>query len=437
MADKPFDFSTTISERAGLPTFKPSPEQEKYIRDGVAYMVMRAPFWAHILYNEMRIEYTYAVPYAATDGHIVYMNPDGCKAAGMDVANIAFVLAHEVSHGFLGDLIRSVLWRETKQVSAHGWTLEYCHQTMNRAEDYRINAMLIEGKVGKMPQVGLFDKNLSEKGMEPATEIYKKLWDKQGGKPMPQGGQAGPGQGQGHGGFDIHMDPSKKAKDADASGQRQQAIAAAAQAAMASGQGNLPSALKILIGDILEPKVSWQEFLKTTMMRKSGDPIWDWRYLDKRLLVRPDPMYFARQAHTGAGTIVIGYDTSGSCVSDEMQRTFFSEMAGIVADLNPQELVVIWCDAAVQRVDVIDEPEDLEELRADINASGGAPGGGGTDFRPVFEKVAELGLEPDMVVYLTDTYGSFPNVEPHYPTIWASIVPNPNVPWGDVVEIDL
>ena len=126
-------------------------------------------------------------------------------------------------------------------------------------------------------------------------------------------------------------------------------------------------------------------------------------------------MYFARQAHMGAGTVVIGYDTSGSCVNPDVQQRFFSEMAGIVADLNPEQLIVIWCDAAVQRVDELEEPEDLEELRADINSLGGAPGGGGTDFRPVFREIEERDLIPDMVVYLTDTYGSFPDHEPDYP----------------------
>ena len=40
-----------------------------------------------------------------------------------------------------------------------------------------------------------------------------------------------------------------------------------------------------------------------------------------------------------------------------------------------------------------------------------------------------------MVVYLTDTYGVFPSSEPSYPVIWASIINNPTVPFGHVVEI--
>ena len=98
---------------------------------------------------------------------------------------------------------------------------------------------------------------------------------------------------------------------------------------------------------------------------------------------------------------------------------------------------MIWCDAKVQRVDELDEPEDLEELRADINRQGGAPGGGGTDFRPVFEEIEKRGIQPDMLVYLTDTYGSFPTQEPDYPVIWASVIKSPRVPWGDVVEVEL
>ena len=84
---------------------------------------------------------------------------------------------------------------------------------MNWAEDYRINAMLIEGKVGKMPSVGLFDNaNLSAKGMEPAVVIYEKIWKK-----AEAGGGGGSG---GMGGFDIHLKPGDKAKDADKAGKR-------------------------------------------------------------------------------------------------------------------------------------------------------------------------------------------------------------------------
>ncbi len=420
---------------AHIPQCKPTKEDDKFTHDAMAYLVVKHPFFAHLLYNEMRIVHTDAIDTAATDGRTIFLNVPGLRAIGFNtIARMAFVIAHEIAHCFLGDMLMNLKWTKDECVITPKGKLPYVHMLMNIAEDYRINAMLIEAKVGEYPpNSGCYDVNYSQKGMESGVEIYARLWK--------DGYSLKVGKGSGNGGlgtpFDIHLTPDSKAEKEAATGKREQAIAAAAEAARASGKGDLPAAIRQIIGEILEPKVAWQDHLKATMQRKAGDPSYDWRYIDRRMMVRPDPVYFAKQSHTGAGTIVIGYDTSGSCVSPAIQQLFFSEMAGIVAELNPSQLVIIWCDASVQRVDDIDDPEDLLDLHRQINELGGAPGGGGTSFKPVFERVEELELQPDMLVYLTDTYGDFPAHEPDYPTIWCSIVPKPRVPWGDVVEVEL
>ena len=112
---------------------------------------------------------------------------------------------------------------------------------------------------------------------------------------------------------------------------------------------------------------------------------------------------------------------------------FFAEMAGILEDVRPRRMVVMWCDAEVNRVDEVEEANDLNDLRKK-----GAVGGGGTMFEPVFDEVKKMGLDDiDALVYLTDGYGSFPKHEPSYPVIWGSISAPDLVryPWGDVVDI--
>jgi len=118
-------------------------------------------------------------------------------------------------------------------------------------------------------------------------------------------------------------------------------------------------------------------------------------------------------------------------------NVFFAEMNGICADLNPERLIIMWCDAHVHRVDELEDVEDLLEYKEVIDGDGGPGGGGGTSFVPVFEMVAEMGLQPDMLVYLTDMAGTFPKVEPDYPVIWGSIYPCDNQPFGEVVHVDL
>lgn len=421
--------------RAYIPTYKPGREDERYIRDGLAFLTMTAPFWSHILYSEMAIVYSHDIPYAATDAHYIFVNPDGMREAEMGIEEVAFVLAHEVCHYMFGDLLLGMVWRDQGHVMVSGGkTLPYSHDIMGAAMDFRINAALIQGKVGKFPKIGLYDKSLSEKGMEGAVEIYEKLWKAAG------GGGGGKGAGTGKGGFDEHVEPGQeeqRAERGNGPAKRTQAIAAAVQAAQAAGKGNLPDAIKNVIGEILNPKVRWQDHLRASMQRAQGEPRHDWSKVNKRLISRPShKIVFARKGNYGCGTLVVGYDTSGSVNNPEMMQRFFSEMNGIVQELAPKELIVMFCDTEVHRMDQLDEVEDLLAYREAVNDSGGTGGGGGTSFVPVFEEIKRLHLEPDMVVYLTDMLGTFPGEEPSYPVIWASILKR-EAPFGHVVHVEL
>jgi predicted metal-dependent peptidase len=145
----------------------------------------------------------------------------------------------------------------------------------------------------------------------------------------------------------------------------------------------------------------------------------------------PEPIFAPGRAGRGAGTVVIGADTSGSMGEAEI-ALYFAEMFGILEDVRPKRLVVMWCDAAVGRVDEVEDASELLTLRGK-----GAPGGGGTDFRPVFDEIKKLGIEPDCLVFFTDGYGTFPAAtEATYPVLWGSVACKPeHYPFGDVVQL--
>ena len=200
-------------------------------------------------------------------------------------------------------------------------------------------------------------------------------------------------------------------------------------------QGKLPGSLKRLIGEILNPKVSWQDHIRSELNRISGAEGLDWSAANRRLICRDllgyDPIFFARSSGYSSGTIVVGVDTSGS-IGDEQVTAFFREMHGIFEDLNPEAIVIIDCDAKVYSVREVTDLTELDEVRKE-----GVDGGGGTAFGPVFAKVAELGIEPECLVYLTDMEGSFPKEEPPYPTIWGSIKAGKTAPFGEVVHVEV
>lgn len=444
----------------GLQIFKPNRSQEKFIENARGFLQLVRPFYAALLHSSCPIRYTYDVPRLATDGSYCYVNPDSMEEQKWTIPNVGLGLAHEVVHVLRNDIIMGIFWRTQGYVPCKGGDLPYDHDLMGAAADYVINAMLLADNFAEFPPEGLYDPALSRAGMERSIDIYEILFKRreaeqkkqQQGQPQPGQGQPQPGQGQpqqsqdgssgqGTGNFDQHLEPSQEAIEAEAKGgatQRAQAIASARMVAEAAGKGDMPAALRQLIGEIMSPKVKWQDHLKSSMHRAAGTPGLNWTQLNKRLISRPDPwgpISFARKTEYGCGTIVVGYDTSGSCIDEATQTKFFTEMSGIVADLNPEKLVVIWCDQEVQRVDEIEGAEDLEMLRHEINEAGGAPGGGGTNFVPVFDYVHDTHLEPDMLIFLTDTLGIFP-AEPDYPVIWCSLLRDMRVPFGELVEID-
>lgn len=428
----------TPPETTWIP-YTPEPAIERCWSDSRAYVVFKWQFFAHMIYDGMKMVHTRSVPLAATDSVNILLNHDGLENMGINtIPQRVFVMAHEVGHRVFNDLVMAIIWRQTKQVSLGGgrW-LPYDHEIMNMAQDYRINAMLVNAKVGQMPECALYDENISKMGMETCVEIYEKIYQEETEKRKRAGDRWVPyGPGGGGKGFDQHIEPTKQQVQADRV-RREQQIIAAAEIALRT-QGTIPGAMQLLINEILHPKVAWEQHLRSTMTRKAGEPKLDWRFRNRRLAGRtPDPMFYAKVGHKGCGIIGVGYDTSGSCVDPKVQQRFFSEMAGIAKDLNPEKMVIIWCDATVQRVDDLDSPTDLTELRNEINKAGGAPGGGGTDFRPIFEYVEKHQLKPDMLIVLTDTYGTFPESAPGFPVIWCSIGGKTKVPFGELIHVEL
>jgi predicted metal-dependent peptidase len=406
-----------------------TPAQEKLWSDTRVALLWHCPAFSHIFYTMLDnagskhvAMFTKDVPIAATDGTNLLLNPDTFFKYNLNER--IFIVAHEIMHCIWNHcgLMHSFIKRG-KISYPDGSELPYDQQTMNVATDLVINDTLIESKVGTYNKDWLHDKQYAV-STDSAIDAYKKVFQQQQGK-----GGGGSPNGKG---FDQHLAPgTSQGKDpGTAAGQRnevewQTQVAAAANAARA--QGKLPAGLERLLGEILNPQVDWKDKIAALFARKVGSGSYNWRRPDRRLIVRD--IYSPGRSGFGAGTVVVGVDTSGSIGEKELNM-FFAEMAGILEDVRPKRLVIMWCDAHVHRVDEAEEPQDLNTIRAK-----GAPGGGGTSFIPVFDEIEKMGLEPDALVYLTDGMGSFPNKPPSYSVIWGNIYPQSKYPFGDVVDV--
>ena len=99
----------------------------------------------------------------------------------------------------------------------------------------------------------------------------------------------------------------------------------------------------------------------------------------------------------------------------------------ILETCNPERVVVIYCDAAVNRVDEF-EPDDLP-IKFD------ACGGGGTSFKPVFDYIDDNDIEPEVVVYLTDGYGDQNLFTTTHETVWLT-THSEAFDWGTVIKFE-
>lgn len=418
----------------GWKTATLTPSQEKAWYDTRAALLWHAPAFSHILYTLLQnnsdkhgaifVTECADVPIAATDGGNLIFNADKTGFFQFNLNQRVFIVVHEIFHCILNHpVIGHRLAMRGKVTYQDGTELPYDHKTMNAAEDYVINAMIVESKIGSMPtdaagkQIGLLDTNIAN-FKDAALDTYKKLY-----KNKPPGQPSGfdvilkPGTSQGKSATQAAADRNQAAWDTE--------IRAAYSAAQAMNK--LPDCLKHVFEELMEPKVDWSEHIRSLFSRAIGGGCFDWQKPDRRLITRG--IYAPGRTGFGADTVVVAIDTSGS-IGPKTVDAFLAEVSGILEDVNPERIKLIWCDDLVRRVDDCEDTDDLNQIRYK-----GAPGRGGTDFRPVFDCIDEEGIRPDALVYLTDGLGPFPKEAPMYPVIWGSIIPSSKYPFGDVVNV--
>lgn len=110
---------------------------------------------------------------------------------------------------------------------------------------------------------------------------------------------------------------------------------------------------------------------------------------------------------TSMGTIVLAIDTSGSC-SGEIIEKFVTQTEGLInamSQMDYKELVIFQADANICSEEHLKPEDPLPDCRRIT-----MHGFGGTDFRPVFQRVEEMNEESevDVLIYLSDGCGEFP-----------------------------
>ncbi len=173
-------------------------------------------------------------------------------------------------------------------------------------------------------------------------------------------------------------------------------------------KGDLPLGIAAIVKTVLEPKINWREILAQFVTKCYGGSR-QWLPPSRRHVWQGLYLQSSQDSRLNA---VVAVDTSGSTYG-ALPR-FFAELNGLLNTFGSYQLTVIQCDAAVQKVEQFDDFSPFPQ-----NYKWEAMGFGGTDFRPVFQYVEEHAeLEPNLLVYLTDGYGYYPERPPSYPVLW-------------------
>ena len=406
-----------------------------------AMMSWVVPGFNHLFYRLLNVNnnkyfalFTKAVPTAMVDGSNIMINPDAFFA--FPLLQRLFILVHEVCHPMLDDCNFMHFCHKRGTVPMmDGTTLPFDHGIMNEAMDLRINAMLVKQGIGQMPMkdgkvFGCLDTKMD--GTENLLEVYQRVYKGKPKSPPGKGGQDGDpskGNGQGQDTWDVAPPGSSTGQAPDQAAQSrnkdQWQVEIAQAMAVQRKQGQLAAGLQRMFDRLLEPEVRWQDHILTLINRITGSGGWNWQEPDQWWQIHD---FFApRRTGRGAGWIVIWGDTSGSR-SDLEIASNVGEIAGIIEDVNPARITLIWCDADITKDSVIelDEASDLKGLKP--------MGGGGTSVKPVFDWIAkQQGAEPDLFIGFTDGEVGFPT-PPRIPIIWASST-EATYPYGQVVRV--
>ena len=353
-------------------------------------LLLKHPFFGNLATRLKLVNADDWCPTAGTDGRNFYYNRKFIDSLTPKEAE--FLFGHEVLHNVFEHMLlrqggrQPVLW--------------------NIAADYAVNQILVEGKIGEMPQ----GKKGENKGFQDdkykdwnAEKIYDELYKtakKNGKDAIEKLGKL----------LDEHIDwgkgPSGKGKsDKDKNGKgqpvyskeelkkiRDEVKEAMISAAQSTGAGSLPGAIQKMVKELTEPKMDWREIIQQQIMSTlKSDYTW----------MRPS----RKSWHTSAILpgqnndqmidICLAIDASGS-ISDQQCKEFLTEVKNIM-DQYKDFRIHLWTFDTKVFNPVVFTPDNADELLDYTLGSGG-----GTEFECNWDYMKAEGIVPKKFIMFTD-----------------------------------
>ena len=355
-------------------------------------MLISAPFFGNLATRLRFKDATEWCPTLATDGRYFYYNRN--FVAAMSDAEIVFGIGHEVLHCVYDHF--DVIRRGDRDP-----------RLWNIANDYVINADLIDAKIGEEIKLVKICFDWKYRGMV-SEEVYDDLFEqaKEEGRVMDMesfdmhldrddgdddGAQGEGGEANSEGG-DKNGPARYTAEEKDQISQEFKN--ATMQAAKAAGAGNLPGGVKRALDHLLNPQLDWRQLIAMQIQSVIKS---DYTYQTPSRKGLNEGFYLPGMDRETTIDVAISMDVSGS-IYDTMLRDFLSEVKGIMDQYTDFRIHLFCFDTEVHNP-VTFTPHNMEEfLEYDIQ------GGGGTEFDCVFDYMKEAGIVPKKHIMFTDGY---------------------------------
>ena len=124
-------------------------------------------------------------------------------------------------------------------------------------------------------------------------------------------------------------------------------------------------------------------------------------------------------------SLIVAIDTSGS-IQEEILGAFVEEFKTIMQNFPAVNIELLIADAKIQGVYSFRNAQDIDFVLR---------GGGGTDYRPVFDYIDANFPMSSMLLYFTDGDGIFPRIPPSYEVLWALSNKKDRIPFGRSIVI--
>ena len=348
-------------------------EVEKNMEAAATKLLLENAFWASMLLKFPRIvDHNLPHPMGVNAAGKIYYNPEQIEELGWSVANLTYVLAHEVCHTMYQHLAREQ-------------ELGLNHRLANIAQDACVNALLTADGIGEEPPVvtikgeerggvihwpGAIDKTF--------VEVYREM--------QKEGMEDKSGE------FDFHDLEGNPLTETEVKQMISQASTVAKMCGSKPGQYT-----QSLIDNLLNVSTPWYDKLINLATSITSDNC-SWSKPNRRFVSRG--LYMPSNRNQEAiDKMALIVDISGS-VSLEEYRVFMSHIQTIRDAITINELIIQFWDTEMAEERVYSPYDELDFT---------LPVGGGTDMQIALESVEEEHYDADGVILFTDGYTPWPD----------------------------